>query len=150
MIPWRRAWLSTPVFLPGESMDRGVWQATVYGVTKSGTQLTTNIVNTWKRKIEWCIKILRNDSLGNDSISDILIYWEPGLRLWQHYQPRIHKNNKKPSVKKEMATHSSILAWRIPWTEKPGGLMFMGSQRVRHNWVTKHKKLMKKEKEKES
>ena len=34
---------------------------------------------------------------------------------------------------KEMATHSSILAWRIPWTEKPGGLQFMGSQRVRHD-----------------
>ena len=34
-----------------------------------------------------------------------------------------------------MATHSSILAWRIPWTEKPGGLQFMGSQtqRVRHD-----------------
>ena len=32
-----------------------------------------------------------------------------------------------------MATHSSILAWRIPWTEEPGGLQFIGSQRVRHN-----------------
>ena len=31
---------------------------------------------------------------------------------------------------KEMATHSSILAWRIPWAEEPGGLQFMGSQRV--------------------
>ena len=31
-----------------------------------------------------------------------------------------------------MATHSSILAWRIPWTEQPGGLQSMGSQRVRH------------------
>ena len=32
-----------------------------------------------------------------------------------------------------MATHASILAWRIPWTEEPGGLQSMGSQRVRHN-----------------
>ena len=32
-----------------------------------------------------------------------------------------------------MAIHSSILAWRIPWTEKPGGLQFMRLQRVRHN-----------------
>ena len=31
------------------------------------------------------------------------------------------------------ATHSSILAWRIPWTEEPGGLQFMGSQRVGHD-----------------
>ena len=34
---------------------------------------------------------------------------------------------------KGMATHSSILAWRIPWTEKPGGLWSMGLQRVGHN-----------------
>ena len=33
----------------------------------------------------------------------------------------------------EMATHSSILGWRIPWTEEPGGLQSMGSQRVRHD-----------------
>ena len=39
-------------------------------------------------------------------------------------------------LEKEMATHSSILAWRIPWTEEPGGLQFTGSQRVGHDWVT--------------
>ena len=38
--------------------------------------------------------------------------------------------------KKEMATHSSTLAWKIPWTEEPGRLQCMGSQRVRHDWVT--------------
>ena len=37
-----------------------------------------------------------------------------------------------------MGTHSSILAWRIQWTEEPGGLQSMGSQRVRHTWPTKH------------
>ena len=36
-------------------------------------------------------------------------------------------------LEKEMATHSSILAWRIPWTEEPGGLQSMGLQRVGHN-----------------
>ena len=35
-----------------------------------------------------------------------------------------------------MATHSSILAWRIPWTEEPGRLQCMGLQRVGHNWAT--------------
>ena len=39
-------------------------------------------------------------------------------------------------LEKEMATHSSILAWRIPWTEEPGGLQFMVSKRVRHDRVT--------------
>ena len=36
-------------------------------------------------------------------------------------------------LEKEMATHSSILVWRIPWTEEPGGLQSMGSQRVGHD-----------------
>ena len=40
------------------------------------------------------------------------------------------------SLEKEMATHSRILAWRIPWTEEPGGLESMGSQRVGHDWAT--------------
>ena len=39
-------------------------------------------------------------------------------------------------LENEMATHSSILAWEIPWTEEPGGLQFRGSQRVRHDLVT--------------
>ena len=42
----------------------------------------------------------------------------------------------KFTLEREMATHSSILVWRIPWTEEPGGLQSMGSQRVRHGWVT--------------
>ena len=39
-------------------------------------------------------------------------------------------------LEKEMATHSSILTWEIPWTEEPGGLQSIGSQTVRHDWVT--------------
>ena len=41
------------------------------------------------------------------------------------------------ALEKEMATHSSILAWEIPWTEEPGGLQSMGSLRVRHDFATK-------------
>ena len=43
---------------------------------------------------------------------------------------------QEDSLGKGMVTHSSILAWRIPWTEEPGGLQSMGSQKVRHDWVT--------------
>ena len=39
---------------------------------------------------------------------------------------------REDPLEKGMATHSSILAWRFPWTEEPGGLQSMGSQRVRH------------------
>ena len=39
-------------------------------------------------------------------------------------------------LEKEMATHSNTIAWKIPWTEEPERLQSMGSQRVRHDWVT--------------
>ena len=39
-------------------------------------------------------------------------------------------------LKKGIATHSSILAWTFPWTKEPDGPQFMGSQRIRHDWVT--------------
>ena len=42
------------------------------------------------------------------------------------------------SLEEGMATHYSLLAWRIPWTDESGGLQSMRSQRVRHNWATKH------------
>ena len=42
---------------------------------------------------------------------------------------------REDPLEKEMATHSSILAWRIPWTEEPGRLQSMGSQRVGHDWA---------------
>ena len=41
-------------------------------------------------------------------------------------------------LEKGMATQSSILSWRIPWTEEPGGLLSMGSPRVRQDWAIKH------------
>ena len=40
---------------------------------------------------------------------------------------------QEDTLEKQIATHSSILAWRIPWTEEPGGLQSMGSQRVGHD-----------------
>ena len=41
--------------------------------------------------------------------------------------------DREDPLEKEMATHSSTLAWEIPWTEEPGGLQSTGSQRVRHD-----------------
>ena len=43
---------------------------------------------------------------------------------------------REDPLEEKMATHSSVLAWRIPCTEEPGGLQSIGSQRVGHNWVT--------------
>ena len=45
---------------------------------------------------------------------------------------------REDPLEEEMATHSSILAWEIPRTEKPGRLQSMGSQSVGHDWATEH------------
>ena len=48
-------------------------------------------------------------------------------------ETRLRSLGQEDPLEKEMATHSSILAWEIPWTEEPGGLLSMGSQRVGHD-----------------
>ena len=54
-------------------------------------------------------------------------------RLLPMQETRIQSLGQEDPLEKEMVTHSSILAWRIPWTEKPGRLQSMGSQRVGHD-----------------
>ena len=46
---------------------------------------------------------------------------------------QVRSLGQEDPLEKGMAAHSSILVWRIPWTEEPGGLLSMGSQRVRHD-----------------
>ena len=53
---------------------------------------------------------------------------------------QVRSLNWEDPLEKEMAAHSSILAWKIPWIEKPGRLQFMGPQRVGHDSVTEHAK----------
>ena len=75
--------------------------------------------------------------------------WVSGLFWWlsskrirlpikQIQETQFRSLGQEESLEKEMATYSSILAWRIPWTEKFGGLQSIGSQRVRHGLVTEH------------
>ena len=49
----------------------------------------------------------------------------------------VHSVDQEDPLEEEMATHSSILAWKISWTEEPGGLQSMGLPRVRHDCATK-------------
>ena len=72
--------------------------------------------------------VVKAKSLQAVSISLISSVWE--------WKPLAFVQSFTVYMEKGMATHSSILAWRIPWTEEPGGLQSMGLQRVRHDWVT--------------
>ena len=54
-------------------------------------------------------------------------------RLSAMRETRVQSLGPEDPLEEEMAIHSSTLDWKIPWTEKPGGLQSMGSQRVRHD-----------------
>ena len=65
-------------------------------------------------------------SLVAQTVKSLPVEWETQVRTLGQEDP----------LEKEMATHSSIPAWRIPWTVEPDRLQLVGSQRVGHNWVT--------------
>ena len=65
-------------------------------------------------------------SLVAQRVKRLPTMWETWVRFLGREDP----------LEKEMATHSSTLAWKIPWSEKPGRLQSMGSQRVGHDWAT--------------
>ena len=82
--------------------------------------------------------------LGVKALSLLLSMMIPGVSAqWWRIQLTTQKTqvqslDQEDSLEKEIAIHSSILAWKIPWTEEPGRLQSMGLQRIRHNLVTEH------------
>ena len=84
------------------------------------------------------------------SITFWIWFWGHHLFLFQSVVTQMVKNRPamretrvrslhwEDPLEESMATHFSILAWRIPWTEEPGGLQSMGSQRAGQGWATKH------------
>ena len=84
--------------------------------------------------------------LGIETASPGLQHWQadslplphlgdPTMYIMAHKRLMLSHITNIP-LEKEMATHSSTLAWRIPWMEEPGGLQSMGLQRLRHDWAT--------------
>ena len=98
------------------SMDRGAQWTIVHGVTKSWTQeprhneATNTFTNSWVSLVAQMVKNLP----AMQETQVLSLGWEDLLE-------------------KGVPTHSTILVWRISWTEEPGGLQSMGSRRVRHD-----------------
>ena len=132
-------------------MDRGAWKAAVRGVAKSRTQLSDFTFTFHFHALEK--EMTTHSSVLAWRIPGTGAWWAAVYGVAQSQtrlkrlsssssstngkelasQCRRHKVwslGQKDPLEEGMATHSSILAWRIPWTEEPGGLQSMGSQRV--------------------
>ena len=71
---------------------------------------------------------MASDTFLRASLTAQLVKNPPAMReTW------VRSLGQEDPLEKEMATHSSVLAWKIPWTEEPGGLQFVGLQRVGHS-----------------
>ena len=81
-----------------------------------------------RRWINWK-KGITNENLSFPGGAVLRIH----LPMQETQETWVQSLGQEDSLKEEMATHCSILAWQIPWTEEPGGLPSMGSQRVRHD-----------------
>ena len=77
------------------------------------------------------VKIRNNFNVPQSENTQIMIHSEVKASACSAGDPGLIPG-WEDNLEKEMATHSSILAWRIPWREEPGRLQSMGSQRVRH------------------
>ena len=110
----------------------GAWQAAVHGVTKSRTRVkwaTSRSLFTflhWRRKWQPTPVSLPGKSNGCRSLG--------GYSPWGHKESDTTERLHFHALEKEMATHSSVFAWRIPGTAEPGGLPSMMSHRVGHDW----------------
>ena len=67
--------------------------------------------------------------------SQVAQWWRIHLPAQETQEMRVQSLGQEDPLEQEMATHSSTLAWKIPWTEEFGGLQSLGSQRVGHDWA---------------
>ena len=99
--------------------DRGAWCAAVYGITKS---------QTWLR--DWTTTMIFTFYWLHSLVAQMVKNLPAKQETW------VWSLSQEDPLEKGMAIHCSILAWRIPWIEEPGGLQSTGLQRVRHDWAT--------------
>ena len=90
-------------------------------VINCNVQTYSNVLSVWLSLMERYSK-----TLGAQMVKHL-----PTMR-----EAPVRSPGQEDPLEKEMATHSSILAWKIPWTEEPGRLQSTGSKRVGHDWAT--------------
>ena len=71
-------------------------------------------------------------------ISQVAQWLRVCLSMQEVQKTQVQSLGQEDPLEKEVAAHSTILAWKIPWTEEPGGLQSMGLQRIGHDWEQTH------------
>ena len=150
-------------------MDGGAWWATVHGVAKSRTRLRNFTFQGLKpcastegdlgsifgsgTKIPHAARCGQKSKKQTLQTTLLEAYWIHPSFVWASLvsqmvnhlstmrETQVQSLGGEDLLEKGMAAHSSILAWKILWMEEPGRLQSMGSQRVRHDWVTSLKAL---------
>ena len=124
-LAWKIPWMEEPGRLQsmGSLRVRQDW----------ATSLSLFTFMHWRRKWQPTPVFLPGESQGRGSLVS--------RRLWGHRVGHDWSDLATAAAamipwRREWLPHSSILAWRIPWTDEPGGLQCMGSQRIRHDWAT--------------
>ena len=97
-----------------------------------------HMIGSAPRYLQWLIPPFNSviSSVATTLLKTVMPTTKYTLHPFLLYLPFQHLALSLISLEKAMATHSSILAWRIPWPEEPGVLQSMGLQRVRHDWTT--------------
>ena len=130
---WRRQWHSISVLSPGKSMDRGVGCMQSMGSLRVGHDCVTSFwlftFMHWRRQWQPTPVLLPGKSHGWRNLVGCSPWGRWGWMLLSDFTFTFHFH----TLEKEMATHSSVLAWRFPGLGKPGGLPSMGSHRVGHD-----------------
>ena len=116
-------------------MDRGAWQTTVHRVSKSQTWLKRQHMRMRAHThththTHIFLSIYLSIYLGASQMAQMV------KNLPAIWETRVRSLGQKDPLKKQMATHSNIPLWGIPWMQESGRLQFLGSQRVRHDWAT--------------
>ena len=115
-VPWRRKWQPTPVLLPRKSHGRR-------SLVSMGSQ---RVGHDWATSLSFFLSSFYRGFPGSSANKEYACNARDPCSI----------PGSEDLLEKEMATRSSILAWRIPWTEEPGRLQAMGLQTVGHDWAT--------------
>ena len=107
--------------------DEGAWWVAIYGVAQSRTRL----------------KQLSSSSSSKSKLDHHgayqVVQWMKNTPVVEETQVmQVQSLDQEDPLGKVISTYSNILAWRLPWTEEPGGLQSIGWLRVGHDWATKH------------